>query len=553
MNASGDSGSAADASPPVSVFISYRRGDDFGEARALRSELVAEFGDEHVFMDVNDLHVGDNFVRELPERVGRCDVLLAVIGPRWAETMDQRLKDHQRDGSTDYVRVEIETALGRGTGTRVLPVVLGGAGMPDGRAWPASLRGFGELTAAFLEPRRWDDDVRALISRIHELVADVGAPEPPATVPPMPPTPAPPRIPTEPTQSAPVPPAPTPSAPVDPVPIPSATPAATSGGRSVPPPDPGHFDDISRLILRDNAVVPFLGRVVNDSGGPGEWVAGGETLPDGEQLAAYLAAHFDYRGTSDLATIAQFALIRMGRVDLYKALRSALKHGAPGHVHRFLAELPDRLAQMGHPDHSQLLITTNYDDALERACDDAGEPYDLAVYMASGENKGKFIHVPYDGEARPIIVPNSYLDFPIDEDGELHRTIILKIHGAVDRAMAPGAWRENYVITENDYIDYLSRAPIETLVPTQLLSKLRESHFLFLGYRIRDWNLRVFLHRVWGDQQLGAKSWAVVEHGDDVEQELWDNFGVGLFDSNLSAYLDSLLTTLTAASGAPAR
>ena len=90
-------------------------------------------------------------------------------------------------------------------------------------------------------------------------------------------------------------------------------------------------------------------------------------------------------------------------------------------------------------------------------------------------------------------------------------------------------------------------------MPTQLLSKLRESHFLFLGYRIRDWNLRVFLHRVWGDQQLGAKSWAVVEHADDVEQELWDNFGVDLFDSNLSAYLDGLLAALTAAAGAPAR
>ena len=71
--------------------------------------------------------------------------------------------------------------------------------------------------------------------------------------------------------------------------------------------------------------------------------------------------------------------------------------------------------------------------------------------------------------------------------------------------------RDNFVITEDDYIGYLSRRPIETLVPAQLLGKLRESHFLFLGYGIRDWNLRVFLQRIWGDQQLGAKSWAV-EH-----------------------------------------
>ena len=47
------------------------------------------------------------------------------------------------------------------------------------------------------------------------------------------------------------------------------------------------------------------------------------------------------------------------------------------------------------------------------------------------------------------------------------------------------------------YIDYLSRSPIESLVPVQILDKLRDSHCLFLGYTVRDWNLRVFLKRIW--------------------------------------------------------
>ena len=51
-------------------------------------------------------------------------------------------------------------------------------------------------------------------------------------------------------------------------------------------------------------------------------------------------------------------------------------------------------------------MTTNYDDALERAFDEAEEPYDLAVYMASGDDKGKFVHVPYDGEPQVVEVPN---------------------------------------------------------------------------------------------------------------------------------------------------
>ena len=31
----------------------------------------------------------------------------------------------------------------------------------------------------------------------------------------------------------------------------------------------------------------------------------------------------------------------------------------------------------------------------------------------------------------------------------------------------------------------------------QILDKLQDSHCLFLGYTVRDWNLRVFLKRIW--------------------------------------------------------
>ena len=74
------------------------------------------------------------------------------------------------------------------------------------------------------------------------------------------------------------------------------------------------------------------------------------------------------------------------------------------------------------------------------------------------------------------------------------------------RRLGTYRWRDNYVITEDHYIDYLSRSPVESLVPIQILDKLRDSHCLFLGYTMRDWNLRVFLKRIWGGQQLAAKS-----------------------------------------------
>ena len=73
----------------------------------------------------------------------------------------------------------------------------------------------------------------------------------------------------------------------------------------------------------------------------------------------------------------------------------------------------------------------------------------------------------------------------------------MKVHGAVERHGHADAWEDNYVITEDDYIGYLSDSPIGQVVPTTCSTKLRYSHFLFLGYAMRDWNLRVFLQRIW--------------------------------------------------------
>ena len=77
------------------------------------------------------------------------------------------------------------------------------------------------------------------------------------------------------------------------------------------------------------------------------------------------------------------------------------------------------------------------------------------------------------------------------------RSVILKIHGAVDRS-SPDGEDDSFVITEDHYIDYLTRTDLANLVPITLAAKLRRSHFLFLGYSLRDWNLRVILHRIAG-------------------------------------------------------
>lgn len=70
--------------------------------------------------------------------------------------------------------------------------------------------------------------------------------------------------------------------------------------------------------------------------------------------------------------------------------------------------------------------------------------------------------------------------------------------------------------------------------------ELRKSHFLFLGYSLRDWNLRVILHRIWGDQKLTYKSWAIQLNPERLDQEFWRKRDVDIFNVSLETYIAEL-------------
>ena len=138
-------------------------------------------------------------------------------------------------------------------------------------------------------------------------------------------------------------------------------------------------------------------------------------------------------------------------------------------------------------------------------------------------------------------MPNSYVGLPMDDEDYLERTVIVKIHGGPVHD-APRAFQvvDNFVVTEDDYIGYLSRSPIEGLMPLQILNKLRRSHYLFLGYGMRNWSLRVFLRRLWASRACGSKSWAVQRTLPAVETEFWERFDVERIVAPLSGYVAEL-------------
>jgi hypothetical protein len=106
------------------IFINYRRSDDPGFTQLLYERLVEEFAAHDLFMDVEGyIKPGDDFVAVLNAKVTEADVLLAVMGPRWSELLASRANDHD-----DFVAIEIKAALENNK--RVIPILVGGAGMP---------------------------------------------------------------------------------------------------------------------------------------------------------------------------------------------------------------------------------------------------------------------------------------------------------------------------------------------------------------------------------------------------------------------------------------
>lgn len=304
-----------------------------------------------------------------------------------------------------------------------------------------------------------------------------------------------------------------------------------------------HYNTVVAEMKRGK-VIPFLGSGANLCGRPegASFKPGGKYLPSGEELAQYLAENFGYQETHalDLVRVAEYVALMTGSGALYEELRRLFDADyAPTALHELLASTPELMRQKGYPAWPQIVVTTNYDDVLERALREAREPFDLVVYMTVGDYRGKFLHFLPDGDLRVVDVPNEYRGLPLDDDGNLPRPVILKIHGAVDRSLPE---RDSFVITEDHYIDYLTHTDISSLVPAPLPAKLKRSNFLFLGYSLRDWNLRVILHRIWGEQHLTFTSWAIQFKPGVLDKKFWQRRDVEILAINLDDYVRTLKT-----------
>ena len=149
------------------IFINYRRDDAPGVAGRLYDHLAKSFSRRDLFIDVDAIKPGLDFVKQLDTQVSQCDVLLALIGPHWLKAEDEQ-GAQRLQGDRDYVRIEIAVALKRDI--PVIPVLINGADMPVEAQLPEDLKSLSRRHALELRHTRFAADADAIAAALKDAL-----------------------------------------------------------------------------------------------------------------------------------------------------------------------------------------------------------------------------------------------------------------------------------------------------------------------------------------------------------------------------------------------
>jgi len=151
------------------IFISYRRVDSEGYAGRVYDRLRGCFGNDRVFMDVTDIHVGENFADAINQAIGSCRVVIVLIGSSWSSITDE-MGRKRLDDPHDFVRAEVQAALDRNV--LIIPVLVNGSKMPKTEDLPYELRSLTSFKAIEIRHRRFDSDFDRLVVELEHLLGE---------------------------------------------------------------------------------------------------------------------------------------------------------------------------------------------------------------------------------------------------------------------------------------------------------------------------------------------------------------------------------------------
>lgn len=152
--------------PVRKIFISYRRQDSQLISDRIYDSLTRRFPPNLVFFDIFSIDLGVDFASVIQRTLNQCAVVLVVIGPQWTTLANETTGEKRLFEANDFVRLEVETAL-YNPEIRVMPLLVGGAGMPPTADLPLSIKRLVQINGTVIRPGRdFHDDMENVIQQI---------------------------------------------------------------------------------------------------------------------------------------------------------------------------------------------------------------------------------------------------------------------------------------------------------------------------------------------------------------------------------------------------
>jgi formylglycine-generating enzyme required for sulfatase activity len=148
------------------VFISYRRDDSRWVARALKNKLASAIGEDQIFMDIDSIDPGLDFVQVVEKTISQVDVVIAIVGPNFV-TLEDEHGNCRIQNPNDLVRLEIATALARNI--RVIPLIESGTTIPTEDQLPDDLKPLSRRNAVEIGENSFDHDVDRIVESLRRL------------------------------------------------------------------------------------------------------------------------------------------------------------------------------------------------------------------------------------------------------------------------------------------------------------------------------------------------------------------------------------------------
>jgi hypothetical protein len=151
------------------LFLCYRRDDTQDAAGRLYDRLTATFGVDRIFIDIDSLPLGIDFVDHVREQIARCSAVIVMIGRQWLTIQDKRGRRRLNDPD-DLVRAEIAAALQQRV--PVIPVIVQNAGIPSAEDLPDDIRLLARRNGIHLRPDHWKEGVERLLSELEPIMKE---------------------------------------------------------------------------------------------------------------------------------------------------------------------------------------------------------------------------------------------------------------------------------------------------------------------------------------------------------------------------------------------